>query len=57
MESLGANIYEKCSNYLGFLALGCEMFQGLDWVNFQNIAAQKRKEVDEVMNEIDLELL
>ena len=61
MESLGASVYAKCGNYLGFLALGCESFTHLDWKNFQKIAEEKRKaqllaEVDDVMSEIDSEL-
>ena len=26
MESIGASVYAKCGNYLGFVALGCEFF-------------------------------
>ena len=60
MESLGSSVYAKCGNYLGFLALGCEIFTHLDWENFQKIAEEKRKaqllaEVDDVMSGINLE--
>ena len=57
METLGASVYAKCSNYLGFLALGCEIFSHLDWKNFQKIAEEKRKAALVDDSEIDSELL
>ena len=43
-ESIGASVYAKWGNYLGFVALGCEIFTHMNWARFIELAAKQRRE-------------
>ena len=57
IEILGASVYEKCGNYLGFVALGCEIFTHMDWARFIELSKKQQQRIDKADSEIDSELL
>ena len=54
MEAIGGRLYAKCGNYLGFLALFCEIFTHLDWETFIKLANEikdKEEDANNIINE------
>ena len=59
-EKLGAALYGKFGNYLGPIAVVCEIFNHMNWENFAKIAEEnkkKEKEEEEIVDEFDPEII
>ena len=52
MEAIGGRLYAKCGNYLGFLALFCEIFTHLDWETFIKLANEIKDKEEDAANNI-----
>ena len=42
IEIFGASLYAKCGNYLGFVALICEIFTHMDWARFIELSKKQQ---------------
>ena len=45
MEAICASVYVKCGNYLGFLALFCEIFTHVYWDAFTKLANERKVDI------------